>query len=942
MTVADAPPLLRAIVAGHEDAVVEALRGMPEAERRGLAPELLRAARRGSWETTLEIGRDGGLAPREDREAQSWHQFLALDLALLGTATPSELRKLGATHIPFSPEPTLAVLVDRQPAWLEEWITWAISVDRERGRWTVVRGLVHAGLIDTPREGAYIEQLINAAGDFYDPANHTADALLDEDPALLEDEIWRLFEVEGELVSLRAADQNSAAGWREAIMLRVADGRLPRDRVLDATLDALARDFSAHRCSWYLALWKALKVTREERAARRERLTVLTSSAAAPVVGFAARELLAVARTDALPAEVLPALEPLLGATAQGTAANGLKLLDELVRGDPGLVEPAAMAVAGALGHDAATIQEQALDRLERWAPEPSVEVRERVLWHVDVVAATLRPRVEALLGISAAGVGTEPEERGPDAARIAAVPPAVRAALALEPLDPVPIPPPAGEPVLDPELELAPIASLDELAEAIGACFLDWLRPPDERLVDGVLRFCGEQDAFERELRPIAARIDELPGVDGWDHALAAVWAWRKGEVPSLDASEFPRSDESGVWHARLRAASARAARGDARRLLALPTHRGGWIAPAALVDRLRQVGGDVDDVELAQALLRLAPDGRAAALATADDLPGPTGAALRGALGGPPVADEGPAQAAARAVRAPPLDEHGELRLEFHLNEKFPAASVVSGVLDAAPGPAGRTPGAGEPVAELLGDLRSEQIWGYQGRRPALAAWPAWRDLASAAALKAVGWNRHALSSYWDREVAELLELLQSPGEPMTAFAHQFVVLALGSGVDREHRLALDLLIAAISDGRADTASLLPAVRAQLGAGVLLPGRLGPRLAALASAGSLQRATARDLLDRSLDVVADDPPRNLATLLEPFDELCAQTGTGVRHAPTRDFLASLSGGSKASKLARALLARQGEPPASERDLAAEARLRRAERWVRLAADGG
>ena len=109
-----------------------------------------------------------------------------------------------------------------------------------------------------------------------------------------------------------------------------------------------------------------------------------------------------------------------------------------------------------------------------------------------------------------------------------------------------------------------------------------------------------------------------------------------RTTEQPDLGI-EFVEPD-AGLFSQRVRAAARRAAAGKRGPLLALPTHTGGWIAPAALVARLTEVGEDVDEPELLQALLRLAPDGRAAALAAAADLRRPARALgpLRARRGG------------------------------------------------------------------------------------------------------------------------------------------------------------------------------------------------------------------------------------------------------------------------------------------------------------------
>ncbi len=72
---------------------------------------------------------------------------------------------------------------------------------------------------------------------------------------------------------------------------------------------------------------------------------------------------------------------------------------------------------------------------------------------------------------------------------------------------------------------------------------------------------------------------------------------------------------------------------------LLALPTHSGGWIDPEILVQRIieySQMESIPDQVDVIQALLRIATEGRSSALRAAGALKGEVGAAVRYALGG------------------------------------------------------------------------------------------------------------------------------------------------------------------------------------------------------------------------------------------------------------------------------------------------------------------
>jgi hypothetical protein len=73
--------------------------------------------------------------------------------------------------------------------------------------------------------------------------------LLEQDPALLSDELWQLFDCEGTgELSLAAYDKfvHQSKSWLEAFVTMSADGTIDRSRVLMATLEALQRDFLRH------------------------------------------------------------------------------------------------------------------------------------------------------------------------------------------------------------------------------------------------------------------------------------------------------------------------------------------------------------------------------------------------------------------------------------------------------------------------------------------------------------------------------------------------------------------------------------------------------------------------------------------------------------------------------------------------------------------------
>jgi len=747
--------LLEAIVAGDLPAVAALLRGLPEAERRPLAPALVKLARASRTAEIMRLGPDGVTYERLivwDR--QIWEQQRALSLALLGTASMTELRRVGAwrgavVDVPHGTE----VLLDRRPEWLERWPEWVLgSQVREAEAWRQVRAMVHQGAVAPPDTARYSEGMLTVA--FWGGG---ARALLDADPGLLEHEVWQLFVVE---VDLTSADK-SGSGWQDAVLACVADGRMPRERVLDATLDALARDFRPYRAGWYTRLWKALAVTNEERLARTETLRVVLG--AAP--GFAVDELMR--GGGAPPWELGPALS----APAKKTVRSALKLLDRAVREDPALRDEAALAATAALAHEGADVQGEVLDRLERWGVP-----REALLLRVEGLAATQRPRAEALLGLAVPAT----EDAAVEAPSLDAIPEPIRTALALEPFGPLPPAPVPGEPVLDDAAFIMPIQSLEELTDLLTRALLNpWEPNEDERLLDAILRACGNRDPFYGPLNQLIPKLQPLGTWMTAQSVVSVAWSWLMCAEPEPPPQHFDSS-----FAQRVTEAARRAARGDARVLLARPTHPGGWIQATVLIDRVEMLGEDVDECDLAQALLRLAPDGRAAALEAAADLPGRTGALVRCALGGDDVADDGAAAAAARAASGRP--EPVRVEIEFRPEQERAIDRLRAVVTEPVPS---RAPEHNEPLADHLAGVTADDDF-TRTRWPDPTAWPARRDLACAGAIGRIGWN---LGDVVDRSGADrILELLVPSGEPLSPMALRLAGLALCSGVREEHLTA------------------------------------------------------------------------------------------------------------------------------------------------------
>lgn len=941
--------LIAAIEAGDRDAVAAVVRGKSEAERRTAAPTIIKAAKQF----------EGGAPVIRFGPARTHEQSHAANVALHAVASVAEFRSLGLAYWPRAEDDLMTrVILERPPEWIDGWLTAAFDAGRDwRVSWRLSRRLVVESEIATPTHDGYIIRLILAG-------NGGARELLDADPALLDHEVFRLFEVEGSQEnSLANSAKYSGDGWKETLVDLSSEGRIDRGRLLDATLSALARDWGAYRLAWYAAFWKALDPTDAERAVRVDAVTRLLSSSAPPIVTFAVDELHAVVKAGAaVPTDLLAALAPALQSPTKRTATRAMSVVDLLARGNAITPEQAAIATVPAAAHPKPEVQRAALKRITAWAPAPSRDLIGALAEISGLVAETERPTLAALLGASAAGTSTTAAHTSPAAtptseelrARVAALPRGVRAALELDaalddPDLPLPDAPIAGEPLLDPADAVEPIESVDELGDVLlAAAALGRRRTVSavehERLLDAIGRWCGQRELFDGPLRPLEAlgKRDRTEHDWGELDAVDLAIAWRDGALPQEERADPPSR--------RFVLAYERAAAGAARPTLALPTHAGGWIDPRVLAERVAGLpdvlaGASADDdPELAAALLRVPTlrevagddaarpgadaDGVLKALATARSMQTRAGMLLAATLATAPVEGRGAAVTVVNARASLRADAIRGLPIPLDYRDngiELPGLTIDTDDLAAL-----------DPL-EVLVQRTTASTWSRPAATIAIAA-PAWRALAcrieGRALAHADAWGEvdHA------QPEGRPLQLLLHASEPVDW--HRAFVLAGGLVAQRPevHLLAVDALIATIEDGRVDAALLGPILRDGLESGRLPANRLAARLATVGEVSPLHFAIARDALERALDL--QSRPNNLAALLELLDQWTARHATAFSDPAARAFLSSLTGSSKSAKLARSILAREGERPAFEAPLRLEARLRRGERWARLAAE--
>lgn len=660
---------------------------LTEKERQNYAKQVEAALKEAQAQGWKETTRDGSTT----MQFQASPNLPALKAAVWAACSFGTIKRLGWQAIPEKDDDAYRILVTRKPEFLNEWAEWICEL---RNEWPLVRRLIREGLCRKPDSDNYTLLLITNLCAFHESKRTIYDALVD-DPDLLRDDIWRVFEVEGDSSSSLAGrdkyTKRPENTWAHALLQLAKENKLPRGRLLDASLDALARDFGTFQAGWFSRFHEALEPTLPERAELAQAYLALLGSRVAPTVSFALKAILQLTNNNLVePAAVLASVTPALTNRHKGTVLSALQLLDQVSKQNPKLHPQIGIVLAEALLHTSPDVHKKAIDMLARGQEPISNDLAQVLRERLDHVAASQRTRLLTLLSSDSSVQQAKDETTPPDAdenelrQRAAALVPKWRKLAGVDRLlasldsgqsdlagldfDPMDIP------RLDPEKRLAPIETIDELIDDCAHV----LENPDhatdlERVFDGISRLCAERPSdFDARTGPLRKRtrdrMAQTYAAPFWGFGPLVdlgglVLAWLSGELVMATKTGVYEYDknfdlyqlEGGKEPIKLRVSrhptvarfqsqrvleiAQRCIAGHAAPLLAAPTHQGGWIEPSVLVERAiaRQgLAATVDRLDQIQALLRLPPDGRALARKAAGKVRGEFGQALRYALGG------------------------------------------------------------------------------------------------------------------------------------------------------------------------------------------------------------------------------------------------------------------------------------------------------------------
>jgi hypothetical protein len=533
----------------------------------------------------------------------------------------------------------------------------------------------------------------------------------------------------------------------------------------------------------------------------------------------------------------------------------------------------------------------------------------------------------------------------------------------------------------------IEPIRTVDELLDAV-AHAVEEIESADEleRILDGISRLCDQRPSdFELRAAPIYKRLTSAqpgeanrgliasPGavlklVDAWLTGRPAAPAGYPDErwLPNFRASRHQdeRSLSRFISH-RLNEIEARVVRRQAVPLLAAPTHRGAWIDPQTLVERLtvwQTAGADPPQADLIQGLLRLAPGKRAAALQAAASLPGNTGRAVRWALGSgeaPTATDLGEFSLWLAAGRARnPAGELVELSplIGGNLADALLPPTYTCQTQPVSAGPIYRPAGAVDLLVECyplfapsptlqmrptlalcepthFGHHTTVSTWGFQWLA---AVWPLNLDPFYADGIRMLLGRVNAPASAFEPNYAFLQPLLE-PDRPWTEMAYLTAWIALVSKDADSRGAALDAIIAAIDDGRLDPQLAARMLARLMPSGWVKLNRLADAWREISRVSPLHAWQAADVLQAFL-ATSSEWPADMHHVLSLLLELLTDLELGLSET-ARAKLANTKATGKAARAIRRLLDLANMPASSKQQAALQQalnhRLARAERWA-------
>jgi hypothetical protein len=901
---------------------------------------------------------------KDDRQAWLNSDFSGSDLlipatfAAYCTSTPSQFDLGWRTHV--AGDLVYELLADRKPDWIEDWVERCCA-QLNVLNFEDIRRLNKAGLCPVPTNDNFGRMMITSI----DRSNKNPLAGLKRDPELLDEVIWRIFEVPY-VMDLEMMIGYLSNDWADALVELSKQGLLDRQQLFERCFSAPNMGFNREQVKVFLYLHDALKPSLDERVGMLESYAALLESNIPTVVKWAFETLQTLDKDQAQDEQRLAEiLRAALRSPTKSMIKAALKWLALLIKRTETCTESACLAATEGLLHEKPDVQTEAwkfiekqasstqavVDELARLAPTTSASVRKQITkWLKENSAAeptsgtSMDAEESAATSESLNEAVALAKKCNKNLAALLGIPELLKAIKNQK----LTIPPCSFDGTELARLwnreELKPIQSLEELVEVAALVLEDGSLVEDaERVLEALTCFPVAGDAAALKIAdPIIKRAKKRSircaafcGA-GADHDIVPVieaWSGNRDRLEDLlELNQDDRGAErgqglTGFLGERSRAVMNRFIDKQPLSLLATPTHAGSWIDPLVLGKRLKKIKHEKDllDFDQVLALLRMAPDNRTKALKAAQEIPGEFAAAFRYACGEETkkIGKTYYLWVAAARARSPFEDDS-------LVEKKFPDLGVDAGLVghyfvrDSGK----KKKHAWDVTTLTYTDDSPKPKFDHKGWQTRSNADPLLPTTAihedpehSAAHIDHEPCKPHTFdlaASVWPlaRDTYFLptanVKPLFDVNTPLRELSTWGVIRALSDHWPFHRAMGVDLSIAAIEDGRWDPSKAGRMIAVE----IYFANRFTKTLTEIAAVSHLH---AFQIAHSLIAMLAHRPlnrPSSFAGLLELLYELLEEVQIKLEDATAREYLESIKGSSKAAKCAKRILSFEPDSP--------------------------
>lgn len=715
----DLKTIQQAILSNSPQKVVSVFKSMDAAERKRVAKDVAAWVDRLHRDCTAGARTRGALRAdlREigfdlDKLDVSYHHGFS-PVARLALFATQPMSKLAQHEWSFDDgekcvNASFEILRDRKVDWCDDLVAKLLETNRREAGGEIsgavlMRG-VEEGLFKQPSGQRYLECLVSMAiEDFGEPKEIRRDlALLESNEAFLSRDVFELPTFENSVFHGHNYER-----YRGLLTRLFSKKTIDRSKFLRSLTGGLLMDHKRNQLQGLVRFLDSLKLTPTETAGLRQDYASLLASPHSFIASMGLKRLQELVSSELISfADCATSLATAFENPAKGNANKVLTWIAKQTKSESALVPICVDVVLAGLEHPETEVQKKAIKLLSGWKTRIHHDHVSVMRQSAGAVSATLRDALLELANEIDGREGSSESARAMDAPDLETVDAAKEPCRPLEPIasheeliDRISSALEETESGIEAELILEAISRLGPVPEALKAR----AEPVRQRatkswgwsLTPGSRGLADAPDAKPRMWRVIAIALGMTELVQpehDFDQDEAADFGatYPPATVPiplpdykadgeySEDSPGYAVRSIGYAWHSRilwqrLEPLEERLLNRVCVPLLASPTHEHGWIEPKVLVQRLnawKEERLTIDDCDLILALMRLAIQGRDAALKTLKaltlELRWVLSVALDGAIpnGTPPLKGSPLLQVAAR-VRRSPLNEADATRL-------------------------------------------------------------------------------------------------------------------------------------------------------------------------------------------------------------------------------------------------------------------------------------